>query len=116
MVELSCEDHDQQAANTQFITHTVGRMLSEMDVQSTTINTRGFESLLSLVENTRHDSFDLYYGLFMYNQVGAVFVGALELCASAECIIVHLQQLECCSVNLDGLQCCACSVKSASPS
>lgn len=69
MVEMSCEVHDQQAANTQFITHTVGRVLNEMNVSSTAINTRGYESLLNLVENTAHDSFDLYYGLFMYNQV-----------------------------------------------
>lgn len=38
--------------------------------QATSIDTRGFRSLLDLVENTTHDSFDLYYGLFMYNQVG----------------------------------------------
>lgn len=30
---------------------------------------RGFKSLLDLVDNTTHDSFELYYGLFMYNQV-----------------------------------------------
>lgn len=30
---------------------------------------RGFKSLLDLVNNTTHDSFELYYGLFMYNQV-----------------------------------------------
>jgi hypothetical protein len=46
----------------------VGRLLGEMRVESTEINTRGYESLLSLVENTANDSFDLYYGLFMYNQ------------------------------------------------
>jgi arogenate dehydrogenase (NADP+), plant len=80
MVELSCEDHDQQAANTQFITHTVGRMLSEMNVQSTTINTRGYESLLNLVHNTAHDSFDLYYGLFMYNQVGVCRCFRVHFC------------------------------------
>ena len=33
---------------------------------------RGFKSLLDLVDNTTHDSFDLYYGLFMYNQVSLV--------------------------------------------
>lgn len=32
MVELGCEEHDRQAASTQFITHTVGRMLGEMKV------------------------------------------------------------------------------------
>jgi arogenate dehydrogenase (NADP+), plant len=69
MVEMSCEQHDQLAANTQFITHTVGRILGAMNLGSTPINTRGYESLLNLVENTANDSFELYYGLFMYNQV-----------------------------------------------
>ncbi|KAL6785441.1 AGD1 [Auxenochlorella protothecoides x Auxenochlorella symbiontica] len=67
MVELGCEEHDRQAASTQFITHTVGRMLGEMKLEPTPIDTRGFQSLLSLVGNTNNDSFDLYYGLFMYN-------------------------------------------------
>ena len=40
MVEMSCEEHDRQAASTQFITHTVGRVLGAMDVQSTDINTK----------------------------------------------------------------------------
>lgn len=38
-------------------------------LEPTPIDTRGFQSLLSLVQNTTHDSFDLYYGLFMYNPV-----------------------------------------------
>ena len=33
MVEMSCEEHDQLAASTQFITHTVGRMLGAMQVR-----------------------------------------------------------------------------------
>lgn len=101
MVEMTCEEHDRQAASTQFVTHTVGRMLGAMQVRhansstearqpmiaclihnglllflplihlqlkSTEINTRGFEALLNLVNNTANDSFDLYYGLFLYNQ------------------------------------------------
>jgi arogenate dehydrogenase (NADP+) len=40
MVEMTCEEHDRQAASTQFITHTVGRVLGAMDVQSTDINTK----------------------------------------------------------------------------
>ena len=35
MVEMSCEEHDRQAASTQFITHTVGRMLGDMQVRHT---------------------------------------------------------------------------------
>lgn len=48
MVEMPCEEHDRQAASTQFITHTVGRMLGEMGLEPTPIDTRGYRSLLSL--------------------------------------------------------------------
>ncbi|EFJ52916.1 arogenate/prephenate dehydrogenase [Volvox carteri f. nagariensis] len=68
MVEMTCEEHDRQAASTQFITHTVGRVLGTMQLRSTEINTKGFEALLNLVNNTTNDSFELYYGLFLYNQ------------------------------------------------
>ena len=68
MVEMTCEEHDRDAASTQFITHTVGRTLGAMGLQSTPIDTKGYQSLLSLVDNTANDSFELYYGLFMYNQ------------------------------------------------
>ena len=82
MVEMSCEDHDRHAASTQFITHTVGRVLGHMHPVSTPIDTRGYQSLLNLVDNTTHDSFELYYGLFMYNPVSpliAVETGSLQL-------------------------------------
>ncbi|KAK7264855.1 hypothetical protein RJT34_32468 [Clitoria ternatea] len=68
MVEMSCSDHDRFAAGSQFITHTVGRVLEMLMLESTPINTKGYESLLRLVENTAGDSFDLYYGLFMFNK------------------------------------------------
>ncbi|MEW5314382.1 MAG: hypothetical protein WDW38_005888 [Sanguina aurantia] len=68
MVEMSCEEHDRQAASTQFITHTVGRVLGAMQLAPTEINTKGYDALLNLVNNTTNDSFDLYYGLFLYNQ------------------------------------------------
>lgn len=77
---MTCEEHDRQAASTQFVTHTVGRMLGAMELTSTEINTKGFEALLQLVENTNHDSFDLYYGLFLYNTNAT---GALSLWAAA---------------------------------
>ncbi|OUS41913.1 hypothetical protein BE221DRAFT_201935 [Ostreococcus tauri] len=79
MVEMSCEEHDRQAASSQFITHTVGRMLGTMELAETTISTKGFESLMSLVDNTYHDSFDLYYGLFVYNENASAELARLEL-------------------------------------
>lgn len=42
-------------------------MLAELKVSSTPINTRGFESLLGVVNTTCNDSFELFYGLYKYN-------------------------------------------------
>ncbi|KAE8699399.1 hypothetical protein F3Y22_tig00110579pilonHSYRG00092 [Hibiscus syriacus] len=46
----------------------MGRLLEKFGLESSPINTKGYETLLNLVENTKGDSFDLYYGLFMNNQ------------------------------------------------
>lgn len=67
MVRMSCEEHDRYAAGSQFITHTIGRILSHLNLESTPINTKGYETLLKLTENTVSDSMELYFGLFMYN-------------------------------------------------
>ena len=66
-MEMTCAEHDRHAAGSQFITHTIGRVLAQLNLQSTPINTKGYETLMQLTENTLSDSFDLYYGLFMYN-------------------------------------------------
>ncbi|OMO73180.1 Prephenate dehydrogenase [Corchorus capsularis] len=79
MVEMSCQEHDKLAAGSQFVTHTVGRVLDMLGLQSTPINTKGYESLLNLVENTRGDSFELYYGLFMYNKSALEMLEKLDL-------------------------------------
>ncbi|XP_004303105.1 PREDICTED: arogenate dehydrogenase 1, chloroplastic-like [Fragaria vesca subsp. vesca] len=67
MVEMSCSEHDRHAAGSQFITHTIGRVLEKLGLESTPILPNGYKALLNLVENTVGDSFDLYHGLFMYN-------------------------------------------------
>ena len=51
MVEMSCTQHDVYAANSQFLTHLVGRMLGSVgDLRSTPIDTKGFASILQVVE------------------------------------------------------------------
>lgn len=80
MVEMSSEEHDLYAAGSQFITHTVGRILETLELESTPINTKGYEALLDLVENTRSDSFDLYYGLFVCNKNALDMLEKLDLC------------------------------------
>jgi arogenate dehydrogenase (NADP+) len=50
-----------------------------MELAETTISTKGFDSLISLVDNTYHDSFDLYYGLFVYNENASAELARLEV-------------------------------------
>ncbi|KAG9445441.1 hypothetical protein H6P81_016781 [Aristolochia fimbriata] len=68
LVEMTCQEHDKLAARSQFVTHTIGRMLSEMEIEPTPIDTKGFQMLLQLKETTCTDSFDLYLGLFKHNR------------------------------------------------
>ncbi|MFS8012928.1 putative arogenate dehydrogenase (NADP(+)) [Helianthus anomalus] len=68
MIEMSCEEHDRLAAQSQFVTHTIGRILSEMQITNTVIDTKGFEKLVQVKENTANDSMDLYRGLFIHNR------------------------------------------------
>ncbi|XP_022006366.1 arogenate dehydrogenase 1, chloroplastic isoform X2 [Helianthus annuus] len=68
MIEMSCEEHDRLAAQSQFVTHTIGRILSEMQITNTAIDTKGFEKLVQVKENTANDSMDLYSGLFIHNR------------------------------------------------
>lgn len=67
MVPMSCRDHDSYAANSQFITHLMGRILGAQGLSKTPIDTSGFQSVLKLVDSTTADSFDLFYGLYKYN-------------------------------------------------
>eukprot|EP00899_Mesostigma_viride_P026436 jgi/Mesvir1/6978/Mv09119-RA.1 len=83
MVEMSCEEHDRYAASSQFMTHTVGRVLGKLKLESTPINTKGYQTLLTLVENTAKDSFDLYYGLFLYNNNATNELEKLEIAFDA---------------------------------
>ncbi|CAN6173553.1 unnamed protein product [Urochloa humidicola] len=78
MVEMPCAEHDAHAAGSQFLTHTVGRMLAALELRPTPVDTRGYETLLRLVDNTCSDSFDLYNGLFMYNKNSTELLNRLE--------------------------------------
>lgn len=68
MVPMSAKDHDAHAANSQFITHLMGRILGSQGLAPTPIDTKGFQSVLKLIGSTTADSFDLFYGLYKFNQ------------------------------------------------
>ncbi|KAK3019495.1 hypothetical protein RJ639_003167 [Escallonia herrerae] len=75
MLEMTCEEHDKLAARSQFLTHTIGRILSELEIEPTCIDTLGFKKLVQLLtmdffqkESTMRDSFDLFSGLYIHNR------------------------------------------------
>lgn len=79
MLEMSCEEHDKLAARSQFLTHTIGRTLSEMAIESTSIDTKNFQTLVKLKESTTKDSFDLFSGLFIHNRFAKEELKNLEV-------------------------------------
>ncbi len=92
MVPLSCKDHDSYAANSQFITHLMGRILGAQGLQPTPIDTKGFESVMKLIGTTTADSFDLFYGLYKYNQNSMDTI--LKLRNSMDDVVQKLEEMD----------------------
>lgn len=79
MVEMSCEEHDRYAAESQFVTHTMSRILSNMNLEATPIDTKGYEALRGLTQSALSPGgSDIYDDLFMYNVNSAKQIQKLE--------------------------------------
>jgi arogenate dehydrogenase (NADP+) len=92
MVPMSCREHDTYAANSQFITHLMGRILGSQGLEHTPIDTSGFQSVLKLVDITTADSFDLFYGLYKYNQNSMATI--VQLRSAMEDVVQRLTSRE----------------------
>ena len=92
MVPLSCREHDSYAANSQFVTHLVGRVLGSQGLSQTPIDTSGFQSVLKLIDSTTADSFDLFYGLYKYNQNSLETIKQLQVAMND--VVQNLQSKE----------------------
>ena len=78
VVEMTPQEHDKNAAFSQGITHFVGRVLNEVGISSTKINTLGFNELLGVIEQTCNDSWDLFKDLQNYNPYTENMINELE--------------------------------------
>ena len=67
MIEMSPDEHDKLTANSQFLTHFIGRTLELLNCQNTNVDTEGFKSLVKIKEHSVNDSWDLFYALAKYN-------------------------------------------------
>lgn len=67
IIRMTADEHDRQAAFSQGLTHFVGRVLDKLKLSDQKVTTKGYLNLLSLVEQTTHDSLQLFNELQRYN-------------------------------------------------
>ncbi len=67
VVEMTALEHDKIAANSQGLTHFVGRLLEGLKFRPTSIDSVGTQRLLQVVEQTCHDTWQLFADLQHYN-------------------------------------------------
>jgi len=67
VIEMNADEHDKLAANSQGVTHFIGRLLEEFGMQQTPIDTVGAIKLLEVEEQTCNDTWELFINLQHYN-------------------------------------------------
>ncbi len=63
VIELPADEHDRLAAYSQGVAHFIGRVLDEMQLRETPIDTVGTRKLLEIREQTCHDTWELFTDL-----------------------------------------------------
>ena len=97
LVEMTCEAHDEYAAQSQFITHFVARSLQVYSLQPTPMDTPSYKNLCDLTAGLCEDSPDLFRALFRYNPFAARQLQRLKEAMSS----VELQLLSSSPVPVD---------------
>ena len=67
VIEMSAKEHDKIAANSQGLTHFVGRLLEDLDFQESPIDSLGAKKLWQIKEQTCNDTWQLFADLQHYN-------------------------------------------------
>jgi aspartate/methionine/tyrosine aminotransferase/prephenate dehydrogenase/prephenate dehydratase len=78
MIEMSPQEHDSLTANSQFLTHFIGRTLELLDCNNTLVDTDGYKSLVKIKDHSINDSWDLFYALAKYNPVSIDTINKLK--------------------------------------
>jgi len=67
VIEMTAEEHDRLAANSQGLTHFLGRLLEEYGLRDSPIDTLGTRKLLEIKNQTSGDTWQLFNDLQHYN-------------------------------------------------
>ena len=67
VIEMSAKEHDKIAANSQGLTHFIGRLLRSYGLKSTSIDSLGTKKLLEVIDQTCNDTWQLFTNLQHFN-------------------------------------------------
>jgi prephenate dehydratase len=67
IVELTAKEHDKLAANSQGLTHFIGRLLNSFGTKQTRIDSLGAKKLLEIKDQTCNDTWQLFTNLQHFN-------------------------------------------------
>ena len=67
VVEMSAKEHDRLAANSQGVTHFIGRILGELKFAPTSIDSLGAKKLQEVMGQTCNDTWELFMDLQNFN-------------------------------------------------
>ena len=67
VLEMTPDEHDRTAAYTQGITHLIGRVLGNLHLEPHPMGTKGYRSLLEIVQQTCNDPFQLFLDMQNFN-------------------------------------------------
>ena len=67
VLTMGPDEHDHQVAFTQGVTHFIGRVLGDLDLQLHPLSTLGFRKMLEVIEQTCNDPWQLFVDLQKLN-------------------------------------------------
>lgn len=67
VIEMTAEEHDEEMAGSQALTHLVGRILSKMHLAESQVATTGSQKLKEVTEQVSNDEFQLFLDMQRYN-------------------------------------------------
>jgi len=68
ILEMDSDQHDSSTADAEFVTHMVGRLLNRNLLPPTPVMSKEFAALNEVAEMTAGGSFDVFLGMFKYNE------------------------------------------------
>ena len=78
VVEMDAQQHDSTTADAEFVTHMVGRLLDNSLLPPTPVMSKEYSALSEVADLTSGDSFDLFFGMFRYNENAKKYISSMR--------------------------------------